>query len=417
MLTGKDPGELGIYGFRERVHGTYDARIVDRAHVLVPRAQDLVDQAGYRTASLWVPPSHPLPSNQRRDELACFLSGADSARATPASLGRDLEAEFGSLHVDIEAHRSGSESDVFEQCLALMRHQMSVLRWIWKRRAPDLLCSVLIAPDRFHHAFWDAFDTSHPRYATTTQAKRQRFLDFYAELDREVGALLPLIDDQALLVLASDHGAKPLHGAFAINQWLVEKGFLALKAPVHQVTKIEPAMVDWSRSVAIADGGYCARIYLNRVGREPNGIVRDEEMHEILARLERGLLEIGGKDSAPWKTRVARPGELYRATRGRAPDLLVFLDDLGIRAAGTLGHPELHLPNNDTGFDTCNHDWLGTYVAAGPRIRATGRSIEREIYDVGATLLTACDVPQPNDWRGRSFFQVLDLPHADVKTR
>ena len=59
MLTGRDPGELGIYGFRERVAHGYGMQIASAEHVRVPWVWEHAARAGKRSAALFAPPSYP----------------------------------------------------------------------------------------------------------------------------------------------------------------------------------------------------------------------------------------------------------------------------------------------------------------------------------------------------------------------
>ena len=59
MTSGRDPGELGIYGFRDRNPHTYGMRLVDSRHVHVPRAWDYLGDVGKKVGVLFVPPSYP----------------------------------------------------------------------------------------------------------------------------------------------------------------------------------------------------------------------------------------------------------------------------------------------------------------------------------------------------------------------
>ena len=56
------------------------------------------------------------------------------------------------------------------------------------------------------------------------------------------------------------------------------------------------------------------------------------------------------------------PREVYSEVTGDPPDLMVYLDDLNWRPAGTLGWDTLYLPENDRGPDDAEHDWNGVFL-------------------------------------------------------
>ena len=52
---------------------------------------------------------------------------------------------------------------------------------------------------------------------------------------------------------------------------------------------------------------------------------------------------------------------------------MVYLDDLELRAIGSVGHGTRIISENDTGPDTCNHAWDGIFVMSGGRAPDLGR--------------------------------------------
>ena len=86
---------------------------------------------------------------------------------------------------------------------------------------------------------------------------------YYALLDRELGALVALADDETAILVASDHGARPLRSAFRINEWLVREGLLTLRHVPASPEPLKPEWVDWARTEAWAEGGYYARVFFN----------------------------------------------------------------------------------------------------------------------------------------------------------
>ncbi len=120
--------------------------------------------------------------------------------------------------------------------------------------------------------------------------------DYYVFIDGEIRQLLELVDDGAVVLVISDHGAKPILGGICINDWLIENGYLVLKEQPSQPTSLAAEHVDWSRTRAWGEGGYYARISMNVAGREPEGIVPQEQYETERERLAHMLEEIHGPD-------------------------------------------------------------------------------------------------------------------------
>jgi predicted AlkP superfamily phosphohydrolase/phosphomutase len=115
----------------------------------------------------------------------------------------------------------------------------------------------------------------------------------------------------------------------------------------------------------------------------------------LRAQLTAELEALPGPAGERLKQRIVFPEHAFRATRGLPPDLLVFFDDLGYRALGSVGHGSVYSRVNDTGPDGCNHDWDGVFVLAGPAVSARGPQSDLSIYDVAQTILGVFGLANP----------------------
>ncbi len=396
MISGRDPGELGLYGFRKRVPGSYALTLADSRDVQVERVWDVLARHGLRSSVIAVPPSSP-PFPVNGELVSCFLTpDADAPHTYPAPLAGSLRMRFGPYIPDVEV-RAAQREGLEDALHAMTRQHFAIARQLWTEREPDFLMMVEIGPDRLHHAFYADMDPAHPLHDPGSP-----FLGvgerYYALLDRELGSLLALADDDTTVLVASDHGARPLLGAFRINEWLQREGLLVLQRQEHGPLRAED--VDWSRTRAWAEGGYYARVFCNVRGREPHGIV--EDAGAFVAALRTQLLAVRGPNGAAWRNRVETPATLYRAVRGCAPDLIAIFDDLNVRPIATVGTGALYAERDDRDADACNHDMFGIFALAGAGVEARGSLEDCEIQDVGATVLALLNVPQPEDWLGRS---------------
>lgn len=399
MLSGRDPGELGLYGFRKRIEGSYQLELANSADVKVERVWDVLARHGLRSSVLAVPPSSP-PFAVHGELLGCFLTpSSEQPHTYPAQLAGELHARFGAYIPDVEVR--ASERAGLERALATMtRQHFAIARHLWSTREPDFMVLVEIGPDRLHHAFYADMDPEHPQHDPTSAyvGVGERY---YALLDRELGELVALADDDTAILVASDHGARPLRSAFRINEWLIEHGYLTLAARPERAQPLRPDMVDWSRTEAWAEGGYYARVFLNLRGREPQGSVSACEAPALCERLRRELAAVTGPAGEPWQNEVDAPTTLYRAVRGFAPDLLAIFDQLNVRPIATVGSDGLYAARDDRDADACNHDVHGIFVCAGAGVEARGELSECAIQDVGVTALSLLGVAPPSDWLGR----------------
>src|SRR6476469_8207810 len=74
MMASRTPGDLGVYGFRNRADHTYDgAFIADGSAIRAPRLWDLVGRAGGSSIVVGVPGTYP-PRPLRGALVSCFLT-------------------------------------------------------------------------------------------------------------------------------------------------------------------------------------------------------------------------------------------------------------------------------------------------------------------------------------------------------
>jgi predicted AlkP superfamily phosphohydrolase/phosphomutase len=265
----------------------------------------------------------------------------------------------------------------------------------------DFFMMVEMGTDRVHHAFWQYMDPSHHRYEPGNPFENV-IVDYYEHVDRKIGELLEVVPEGAHVVVVSDHGAQCMEGGIAINEWLIQNGYLVLKEAPPAPTRLEGAKVDWARTTAWGSGGYYGRLFLNVRGREPQGIVFTDEYEAVRDRLIAQLEALGDPQSEPIGTRVLKPENLYRTVRGAAPpDLFVYFGDLRWRSVGTVGTGQIHTFENDTGPDDANHAPDGLLMISGPGVAPHGPIEDMQLMDLTPTVLRLFGLDVPDDLQGR----------------
>lgn len=397
MLSGRDPGELGIYGFRNRSGRGYDElTLATSADVRVPRIWDSVGQAGGRSIVIGMPGTYPAAPLDGWLITDLMTPGPGSPCTWPPPLREELFARFPDYRFDVVGHRGSDRTALLAELYAMTRERFAAARWLATTRDWDLLAVHEIATDRIHHAFWATLDPSHPAHDPEDPCAGV-IADFYEFVDEQVGRLVDALPPDTDVIVASDHGAQSLLGGFRVNEWLIQQGYLRLHddAPAGP-ERLQPAAVDWARTSAWGEGGYYARIFVNVAGREPGGTVAPEHVPDLLAAMTADLAGLTSPDGAPLVSAVHRPADLYRAVRGLPPDLIVVLRDYAWRSLATVGTGELFATANDTGADEANHALDGLLI-----VRLAGRSAHLdharrlELFDVAPTVADLLGVPSP----------------------
>jgi predicted AlkP superfamily phosphohydrolase/phosphomutase len=404
-MTGKTPGQLGIYGFRNRKDSTYDGlSIATSDAVREPAVWDLLGRAGKKSLLIGVPPGYP-PRPVEGWRISCFLTPPSAKAYThPPELQAEIEEELGpgGYIFDIPNFRDKGEDFVMDQVWKMTERRFQVARRLVRNKPWDFFMLVEMGPDRLHHVFWHYYDPEHPKYRPGNRFENT-FREYYRFLDREVGSLLEALPDDAVVILMSDHGARPMIGGVCFNDWLLRNGYLTLAEKVEGPTPIAKAPIDWGRTVAWGDGGYYGRLFLNVKGREPQGVVEPSDYERVRGELAAALESMPGPDGEPLGTKVFRPQDVYPEVRGVAPDLIVYFGDLRWRSVGTVGYPDVFTYENDTGPDGANHDRTGVFVMAGAPGQPSGRHEELRLIDVGPTIMKLYGLDAPEGAEGRSF--------------
>jgi SAM-dependent methyltransferase len=99
-------------------------------------------------------------------------------------------------------------------------------------------------------------------------------------------------------------------------------------------------------------------------------------------------------------TRVLTASEAYGQARGVPPDLTIYFDDLRLRAIGSVGHPSIYVPANDTGPDDANHARHGVLILRDGR-GCRPAPDDACLMDVAPTVVDRLGLAIPEEMSGR----------------
>jgi len=320
VITGKNPGEHGIYGFTDLMPGTYRLRFPGFSELKSPPFWEVFDR---KALIINIPSTYPVrPMNGVH--LSGFVSVEFAKAVWPASLIPKLR-EFG-YRLDVDASKARISMDLFLKDLE-ETHQAftTTVRYLYKEYPWEIGAVVFTGTDRLMHFLWEAYERKdHPFHAA--------FIAHFREIDAVVGELLEDLRPGDRVVALSDHGFGHLRYHCNLNVFLREEGFLVLDegAPAGPSLRIGTG----TKAFAMDPG----RIYLNREGKYPNGSVSSaayETTREELAVFFRNLRHEG----VPVIRDVFRPEDIYRGPLvPDAPDLvLVGADGFDLKATFQAG--------------------------------------------------------------------------------
>ena len=407
MFSSRDPGEHGIYGFRNRKDFSYDKlAYANSSYIKLPMLWQFLARAQKSSILVGVPQTFP-PRPVKGLLIGDFLTPDPSVEYTyPVELKEEInKVADGEYIIDVKDFRTDDKKWLLDSIYLMTRRRFKVIKHLATRYPWDLLIFVEMGPDRIQHGFWRFFDTSHRLYEKNS-AHENAIRDYYVELDRLIGDLLKIVDEKDTVIVVSDHGAKGMKGAIAINQWLIDSGYMKLKqaCPTEQ-TKLSYESIDWEKTWAWSEGGYYARLFLNVSGREPNGKITSAEYKQFREKLAKEIADIPDENGQSIGTKVLFPEQVYRATKNIPPDMIVYFGDLDWRSAGTIGLKSIHLFENDTGPDDANHDYEGIFILNSPLVPSDkmGKKFSgASIYDITPTILKMMGIDVSEPFIGKS---------------
>jgi predicted AlkP superfamily phosphohydrolase/phosphomutase len=380
----------------------------------------------------WSAPLTIRAAGRRGPAEVCFRVKVLSCSAEPPSirvLNTALHERLGHSSPDaLWQHYVGSvgpieeqtePSLVFESGLDVATQlQLFGLNVEWLRRVSmlilteedwDLFLVHVHIVDWAHHLLHGGIDPRHPDFdSATAPGYEQALTAAYRLADDLVAAVAKAAGLEADVVVVGDHGQDLQHTTFRPNEWLAGQGLLHWSD--------DGTTVDWSRTRAFAMGNY---IHLNRLGREPTGLLTSREADKICDTVVDGLLSISDSSTGSRPILIAGDKQLFEqlGANGAGVGDIVFCMRSGYQA--TNGRGQLLSKTRLLREFTSGHDhfWpldprIHTRLfAAGPSFRQGGTSRRlAQMTDVTPTICAALAIDPPEQCEGRALNELLVSP-------
>src|SRR5262249_2286617 len=375
FMTGKNPGKHGIFEFVTR-NGSSRELAVNASLREGSAIWDLLTEAAKRVIVDNFPCTYP-PRAVNGLMISDFMTPSGrSDYGFPQSLLKELEDKFGPYRLHLhQTYASGGARGVLDELNDELEYKAKVSEYLMTQYDWDGFFQYFWGTDRIQHELRHSIDEKHPRHDKQEAALyREKVYGYFRRVDEIVGGLIKLAGDDATVWILSDHGFGPAHKYCSFNLWLMQEGFLRLKADA--LTRIKKLMfyagvtpetaykliraipikslqpsrgvsqkpgaskllnrvflsfedVDWSRTVAFSKGNY-GQIYVNLKGRERNGSVPEEDYESVCEDIVARLKAMKDPESGePWIDRVFRREQIYEGPRvGDAPDIAFLPRDM-----------------------------------------------------------------------------------------
>ena len=451
FMTGKNPGQHGIFDWTRHVDNKYEVALVNSTSVCSKTLWEIANEAGLTTGVVNVPVTYPPHAVDGYLVSGLLTPSSKSDFVFPPQLADELhEVADGYVIHGQEWYVEGKETICIEDTLAALEKRGRAVMHLLRTRPCDLNVFVFTATDSIQHRFWKYMDPDFPGYKPEYAQHADAILRVFQKADTILGEILAHLPKHAAVIVMSDHGAGPLYKLIFINRWLMQLGLLKLKnrsvtrfkrwLVEHQVlfraynilnkiglhnlylriprskrsqvvsSFLTPDDVDWSSTQAYATGDF-GQIRVNLYGREPQGIVSPgAEYEELLAFITKKLYELQDPETGVSVVdKVYKKDEIYSgACLELAPDLLFVAQEYAYISSKHFGFEEPDLMVRSAYANSGNHRQDGIFIAYKRGIRRGEIVKGAQIIDIAPTALYLMGIPIPEDMDGRVLTDIFD---------
>ncbi|MGZ4149443.1 MAG: alkaline phosphatase family protein [Actinomycetota bacterium] len=410
FLTGFHPAGHGVWDFVERDPTDPDRRLpVSSTSIKQATFLDRLSVAGVQVRAANIPVTFPAwDLNGRMIGGVAIPKGAPFV--TPKDWADELERVAPFPLNGMEWLRYADQPDALvAEARSLVQARTAsfeaLLEGSW-----DVAVCVFVAPDRLQHPFGASVLPSHPAYAERGSSPiAEAIRGVYALVDEALGRLRVAAGPDALTILLSDHGFRPIANVLSLNRLLQTTGFASAGsraeaarsirrwAPVRKVARSRagyalkkkvraPATLDWSKTVAYPAGTGGA-VSINLRGREIHGTVATADHERVRAEVAEALLAY--RDPRTGERPIAKVLLREEFPSGEhldlAPDLIARPSPLW--SFGNIGQVTVasEWPSGD-------HRQEGILVASSSSVAELGTA---SIVDIAPTLLATQGLAVP----------------------
>lgn len=317
----------------------------------------------------------------------------------PKSVAQEIDKHVGNFLQNPGRDALGKiDDDTYFELLEFHHNRLAeVSEYLTSSRDWDLLMVESHASDYTSHFFLGQVDSASGASAPVQKRSRRGVERTYASIDRMIGRLRKLADEETVFFLVSDHGGTSQQfQALDISRVLEETGFLKYKG------RGRNRQIDWKRTRAIDVG--LVHIFVNLKGREPGGIVSKRDYETVQREIIAALYEYKDPDTGrhPFSMVLTRAdAEMVNLWGDLVGDVVYSLRPEFDGAHGK------QLPSVSFGMGGQH----STFVIAGAGVQQAGLlNRQVRVVDVAPTICYLLGIPMPKQVEGGVVYEALCDP-------
>jgi len=446
MLTGKNPGKLGVYDLLRRVgYRAEPNSLCFEGNAPVWR---ILNKYGVSTGLLNIPGTYPPEEVDGFMVTGMLTPSKKSDYSYPTDLAEKLEHRISEYEIDVLQWQYFDEGAFIKDVHKVTEKREKAAAYLAEAIPCDFLMVVFTSGDRLQHVLWK---------------KTSVIEDYWEQLDHVLGDFLKNFGEETTVILVSDHGFGPIRKTFYVNEWLRDRGLLRIKGlrddgiitrlgrgvewfyrtlgkalgKLPFVTSVIRFMNDiigferirkyayeyisaehlegrvaWRKTQAFSGvhSPHFGQVYINVKKRMPRGSVKPEEREFFRDAIIRDLRELRDPETGePLRVEAYASEELYMGERlDEAPDIIFLVEGGTIEVDAMVGEGKVFAEGAPFTGWTGTHTRDGVFIARGPSVVRGRRLGEADILDVAPTILHLFGVPVPKDVDGRPLDEIFD---------
>lgn len=422
FMTGKNPDEHGLFDFRKPLHHTKKRTLVSSRDIKARKIWDILSENEKITGIVNVPMTYP-PEQINGIMISGFLTPDKDARMIyPGSLFNDFIENVPGYEIDIMHTKNWH----FKKCKAILKKQGEILsnriiacKYIMRKLDWDFFMVVLEDMDRIQHVLWNCFEKKY---------ERKHIEGYYTFIDSKIGELIDGLEDKCNIILVSDHGFIGKRKLFYVNNWLNNIGLFESKKKERSkrfLRKLDifnlrrimrktiktpnldySSQIMWQNTKAYSGNWSEYGIYINLVGREPFGIVSNDEYEELREFIIKEISTLSDGENCKIVKRAFKREEMFPGSyTSNIPDILFEVnEDFLIDENVSYG---MDITSEAPEHKSSSHDENGIIIIHGKNVKSGNEILDANIIDLAPTILSMHDVPVPGDMQGKALVNIF----------
>ncbi|AIJ04926.1 type I phosphodiesterase/nucleotide pyrophosphatase 2 [Methanocaldococcus bathoardescens] len=450
MLTGKNPGKLGIYYFRQPNWDTMQMENVKIDWDKYRPLWKILNYHGLVTNIINTPTATPKPNGYKGVYIHCPIMGSsDEEKFAYPEFVREKIKKIGYERIVTKPPEEIGEDEYISKVYEITKKKIAIAFDLFQNTKWDLFFFTIFYTDQMKHYFWHYMDPNHPKHKPSKY--QNAILEFYKFIDTKLNDFLDSLTEEDILFLVSDHGHGGMYREVNYNIYFNEMGLLKFKGQTTKIVKhkklynllrklysfrlikviveninfmkrlkkeirIDMENIDWNQTLAYNPTPNA--IYINLIGREKYGIV-DKKDYDIVREKVIAIL----KNLEDPNTNEKVVEKIWKKEEIYSGEYLEIMPDILIEPINETSYINYGFDNlwkgqtfsEPTPLTYSTHTLRGIFLAYGKGIKKGYKIENAKIYDIVPTILHIFGLPIPNDMDGRVLMEIFEKDSEFVK--